>query len=162
VAVLGVLTAWPGAAQRPAGSGARGLELWLHDTSQWPAHRDARRIKLDRSATLEMRVGDTRTLLPVVTGSTPRSNMYLDLCVPVEAFDVTYSPAWPAADPEQLDCARFSSYIPAAGRQPERSPVEPFRFRALAEGAFPVRYRIVTPDGAPVEGEFRMVVGPRR
>lgn len=147
------------AAPGAAGALAADLALWIRDTAQWPRYRHLDRVGLDESVTLEMSVGDTRTLLPIMTGSAASSNSYVDLCVPVEEIEVPPSSTWAPADPERWDCARYSAYIPG-GPQSERSPAEPLRFRALAAGTFPFRYRIMTADAPPVEGEFRVVVAP--
>jgi hypothetical protein len=162
VAALALLAAPFGIARQGPTPSAPGnhLAVWIHDTSQWRRYRHLDRLKLDESVRLAMSVGDTRTLLPVVHGSTVSSNLYIDLCVPVDTFYVTETLAWRAVDPEEWDCARYSSYIPGGDGRSVRSPREPLHFRALAAGTFLFRYRIVTPETGVFEGAFQVVVAP--
>jgi hypothetical protein len=147
-----------------AGQGAagtespQGLTLWMRDTRQWPGYAHAEKVRLD-TATLRMRIGDTRALLPAVTGSAASSNVYLDVCVPVDAFEVKASPAWPTVEVDDSECIPYSAYIAPAGNSAEATPREPLRFRALMAGAFRFRYKIVAAGSPPVEGGFSIVVG---
>jgi hypothetical protein len=83
--------------------------------------------------------------------------MYLDVCVPVDAFEVISSPAWPTVEVYDADCVPYSTYIPAAGRA-EAAPSQPLRFRALTAGTFRFEYKILAPDSPPIKGEFPVVV----
>ena len=158
--LLMILTApLSGAArQGAAGSGSQqGVALWIRDTRQWPGYENAGMVRLDTAA-LRMRVGDKRTLWPMVTGSPPNSNVYLDVCVPAEEFEVTPSRVWSAVEVEHWDCNPYSAYIPPAAGSAQAAPREPLRVRALTAGAFKLRYKIVTGDGPPVEGAFSIAV----
>jgi hypothetical protein len=158
--LLVLATAFPYAAGQGATGAAssQGVAVWIRDTRQWPGYANAGMVRLD-TATLRMRIGDTRGLLPVVTGSTESGNLYLDVCVPVDVFEVTASPAWPTVEVERWDCVPYSAYIPPAGGSAEAAPREPLRFRALTAGAYTFRYKVVTANSRPVEGEFSIVVG---
>src|SRR5262249_32747794 len=151
----------PGSAVLDAfGTSSQELALWMRDARRRPGHADAGMVKLDESARLPMRIRHTRALLPIVTGGTGRSNMYVDICVPVDAFEVVPSPAWPTVEVDRWDCVPYSTYIPAADGGVEAAPREPLRFRALSAGAFTFRYKIVAADSRPVQGEFSVLVAP--
>ena len=160
VLLMTLTAALPAAAgQGAAGAESpQGLTLWMRDTRQWPGYAHVEKVRLD-TATLRMRIGDTRALLPAVTGLAASSNMYLDVCVPVDAFEVKASPVWPTVEVDDWDCIPYSAYIAPAGGSTEATPREPLRFRALMAGAFRFRYKIVAAGRLPVEGGFSIVVG---
>jgi hypothetical protein len=146
------------ATQGGAGTASHGLALWLRDTPRRSGDAKAGMLRLDESATVQMRVETRRDLLPVVTGWTGRSNMYVDICVPVDAFEVVASPAWPTVEIEQVDCIPYSTYVPVAEGATEATARQPLRVRPLTAGTFRFPYRIVAADGVTVRGEFGVTV----
>ena len=143
--------------QGGGGTAPQGLALWLRDPPQRRGDARAGMLRLDESATVQMRIRARRDLLPVVTGWTGSANMYVDICVP-DAFEVTASPAWPTVEIDDVDCVPYSTYIPVAEGATEASARQPLRVRALAEGSFRFPYKIVAADGVTVRGEFGVVV----
>jgi hypothetical protein len=129
----------------------------MRGTRQWPGYSDVEIVRVE-AATLKMRIGDTRAFLPVVAGLSGTSNVYLDICIPVDALVVTESSAWTPPQVDDPECAPYSAYLPSVGTGGETAPREPLRFRALQAGAFSFRYRIVTAAGPPLTGEFSILL----